>query len=186
MKYVLSLGLFFMLVACGERPGVNPTTPTETPNDPTTPTTTPTGLTSELQTLLVLVNEVRSKGYDCGSAGQFAATKPLIAQSNLTAAAQKHSADLDATKTTKDMHVTPEGALNYSAGMTFTERIDTEKYDWGMAGENVAFNYATSELVMKAWLASSGHCKNIMNPKFTELGLGKAGAYWTQVFATPL
>lgn len=185
MKYVLLLGLFFMLVACGEPLETNPTNPGDTPNTPTTPTT-PAGLTDDLQTLLALVNEVRSKGYNCGSAGTFAATGPLTINSSLTAAAQKHSADLDASKTTKDMHVTPVGAVNYTPGMTFTKRIEAENYDWGMAGENVAYNYATSKRVMEAWLASPGHCKNIMNPKFTELGLGKAGDYWTQVFATPL
>jgi uncharacterized protein YkwD len=172
-----------MLVACGNHP---PTTPAETPSDiPTNTPTTTTNLTAELQTLLTLVNEIRGKGYDCGSAGQFAASKPLAINPSLTTAAQKHSADLDATKTTKDMHVTPAGALNYTPGMSFTERVDAENYNWAMAGENVAFNYTTPKLVMEAWLASPGHCKNIMNPKFTELGLGKAGAYWTQVFATP-
>jgi uncharacterized protein YkwD len=182
VKYVLSLGLFFMLVACGGSsvPQPEPTTP----NQPAT-TPTETSLSAEMQTLLALVNEARTKGHDCGSEGNFAPTKPLVFNGKLTLAAQYHSADLSATNVKTNMHVTPAGALNYTPGMSFTERIDAENYDWATAGENVAYNFATPELVMKAWLASSGHCKNIMNPGFTELGLGKAGAYWTQVFAAP-
>ena len=45
---------------------------------------------------------------------------------------------------------------------------------------------------MAGWLASPGHCSNIMNPDFTEMGAAyaidkssAAGSYWTQVFGTP-
>ncbi len=183
MKVVLCLGLFFVLVACGELPNV-PSKP-GVPSEPTnTPSNTPPS--PDLQSLLALVNDVRAKGYDCGSEGKFSATKPLMMHASLTTAAQKHSADLDAAKTKTNMHVTPAGAINYTPGMTFTQRVDTEGYEWALVGENVAYNFATPELVMKAWLASPGHCKNIMNASYTDIGLGKAGAYWTQVFASPL
>jgi uncharacterized protein YkwD len=181
VKYVLALGLFFMLVACGEVPQVTPENVPITP-----PVNTPTALSAELQTLLVLVNEVRGQGYDCGTAGTFAAAEPLSLDASLSLAAQKHSLDLEATGMTTNMHVTPQGAVNYTAGMKFTQRIEAENYKWALAGENVAYNFATSQAVLKAWLESPGHCKNIMNPKFSEIGLGKAGAYWTQVFASPL
>ena len=43
---------------------------------------------------------------------------------------------------------------------------------------------------MNGWLASSGHCANIMRASFSELGAASAsnqgstyGTYWTQVFA---
>ena len=47
---------------------------------------------------------------------------------------------------------------------------------------------------MNAWMTSPGHCRNILNPAFTELGVGYAQRdgdpsryfdYWTQVFARP-
>jgi uncharacterized protein YkwD len=46
------------------------------------------------------------------------------------------------------------------------------------------------EEAMAGWLDSPGHCANLMDPSFTEMGAGyavnpnsKAGtAYWTQVF----
>jgi uncharacterized protein YkwD len=46
--------------------------------------------------------------------------------------------------------------------------------------------------VTEGWLASPAHCENIMDGRFTELGIGyaaspnnAAGMYWTQDFAAP-
>ena len=52
------------------------------------------------------------------------------------------------------------------------------------AGENIAKGQQTPEAVVKAWMNSSGHRKNILNPSFTEIGVGYAeqGNYWTQMF----
>jgi len=52
------------------------------------------------------------------------------------------------------------------------------------AGENIAKGQQTPEAVVKAWMNSSGHRKNILNPSFTEIGVGYArdGSYWTQMF----
>ncbi len=173
MKY-LCLVFLLLLVACGEPPTVKPSN-------------TPTTLSAELQRLLELVNDVRAQGYDCGGdKGVFAPTKPLTSNAKLSMAAQKHSVDLEAAGTKTNMHVTPVGAVNYTSGMTFTERVEAENYDWAWVGENVAYGFSTPEKVMAAWLASPGHCANIMSAKFTELGLGKAGSYWTQDFASPL
>jgi uncharacterized protein YkwD len=52
-------------------------------------------------------------------------------------------------------------------------------------GENVAWNYPLVAELVAAWLGSPHHCENILNPEFTELGVGKAGTYWTQNFGTP-
>jgi len=45
---------------------------------------------------------------------------------------------------------------------------------------------------MAGWLASPGHCSNIMNPDFSEMGAAyaieensAAVSYWTQAFGTP-
>jgi uncharacterized protein YkwD len=46
--------------------------------------------------------------------------------------------------------------------------------------------------VVQGWLDSPGHCENIMDPRFVEMGLGyatshdsKHALYWVQVLATP-
>ncbi|WP_018132336.1 CAP domain-containing protein [Effusibacillus pohliae] len=55
------------------------------------------------------------------------------------------------------------------------------------AGENIAAGQPTPEEVVKAWLASPGHRRNIMNPAYTEIGCGVAFGgsmriYWSQEF----
>lgn len=72
-----------------------------------------------------------------------------------------------------------------SDGSKLGARVTREGYQWSTVGENVAWGYRTVASVMAGWLASSGHCKNIMNPYFTELGAAEVNYYWTQVFARP-
>ncbi len=54
------------------------------------------------------------------------------------------------------------------------------------AGENIAMGQETPKEVMNSWMNSPGHRKNILNPDFTELGVGIASdgssLYWTQMF----
>jgi len=52
------------------------------------------------------------------------------------------------------------------------------------AGENIAYGQSTPEAVVEAWMNSAGHRANILNPAFTEIGVGyvSAGHYWTQMF----
>ncbi|HCJ58890.1 hypothetical protein SDC9_101259 [bioreactor metagenome] len=53
------------------------------------------------------------------------------------------------------------------------------------AGENLAQN-TTADRAFQAWMNSEGHRKNIMNPNFTELGVGIASMdgsnTYTQMF----
>lgn len=55
------------------------------------------------------------------------------------------------------------------------------------AGENIANGQHTPSQVMDAWMTSSGHRKNILNPIYTEIGVGfvtdnMGATYWTQHF----
>lgn len=51
------------------------------------------------------------------------------------------------------------------------------------AGENIAMGQTTAEQVMNSWMNSAGHRSNILNPNFSEIGVGYAsGNYWTQMF----
>jgi uncharacterized YkwD family protein len=58
------------------------------------------------------------------------------------------------------------------------------------AGENIAAGQQTPEAVVKSWMNSAGHRKNILNPQYTEIGCGVAFGgsyriYWTQQFICP-
>ena len=52
------------------------------------------------------------------------------------------------------------------------------------AGENLAGRIKTPEKVVDAWMNSPGHRKNIMNPKYSQIGVGyvSSGNYWSQFF----
>ncbi|NJR62658.1 MAG: hypothetical protein HC769_29995, partial [Cyanobacteria bacterium CRU_2_1] len=49
--------------------------------------------------------------------------------------------------------------------------------------ENVAQGQKTPSEVVRSWMKSPGHRQNILNPNFTEIGVGYSQNYWTQVFA---
>lgn len=55
------------------------------------------------------------------------------------------------------------------------------------AGENIAAGQSTAQQVMQGWMNSPGHRQNILNPQFTQIGVGYATGgsmryYWTQMF----
>ncbi|KAK9716837.1 hypothetical protein K7432_006625 [Basidiobolus ranarum] len=99
----------------------------------------------------------------------------LKLDSRLVAAAQAHSDYQARTKTlTHD-----EGSADPA------ERIRKAGVKYSAYGENVASGYSTIQQVMKGWMNSDGHRKNILNARFTHMGSGfnNNGDYWTQDFA---
>jgi transforming growth factor-beta-induced protein len=157
--------------------------PQPAPQPEPAPQPSPTApVTPELQTMLGAVNKVRAQGANCGGMS-FGAAGPLTLNAQLNSAAQKHSEDMAAGQ--EMSHTTPSGAVHYAPGTTFSERAEQAGYAYQRVAENVAFGYPTVEAVMDGWMNSPGHCRNIMNPELTELGLGESENYWTQVFGTP-
>jgi uncharacterized protein YkwD len=64
------------------------------------------------------------------------------------------------------------------------------RYPWQAYGENIAMGQSGGAEVVSAWMQSAGHRANILNPKFTELGVGVAldhagRPYYAQVFGRP-
>ena len=55
---------------------------------------------------------------------------------------------------------------------------------YNAAGENIAQGQTSAAQVMEAWMNSSGHRANIMDAKFTHIGVGyvEDGNHWTQMF----
>jgi|CXWL01.1.fsa_nt_gi uncharacterized protein YkwD len=66
-------------------------------------------------------------------------------------------------------------------------------YTFSYAGENLAVNFSDSEDVVSAWMDSPGHRANILNGKFTEIGIatavgeykGQKTTFVVQMFGTP-
>jgi uncharacterized protein YkwD len=81
----------------------------------------------------------------------------------------------------------------FSHGVNFAGRISAAGYVWRSAGENIATGYSTPRTVVHAWMASTGHCQNILNPTYRNVGTGISShpvrgfanglGTWTQDFA---
>ncbi|MCH9687620.1 MAG: CAP domain-containing protein [Deltaproteobacteria bacterium] len=134
--------------------------------------------------VLDLVNQARASGANCGGM-EFGPTTPLSMESRLRCAARVHSLDM-ATRGFFD-HQNPQGQSPF-------DRMEEAGYEYRAAGENIAAGQSSPEPVVAGWLDSPGHCSNIMNPDFADLGVGYAPGgteapfphYWTQVFGTAL
>ncbi len=66
------------------------------------------------------------------------------------------------------------------------DMLDSYGVQFLASGENIAAGQQTVADVMNAWMNSYGHRANILNPTYTEMGLGVAyggeyGIYWTLV-----
>jgi uncharacterized protein YkwD len=108
-----------------------------------------------------------------------AGAPPLQLCTTLMSAAQGHSDDQAVNNT-----MTHTG----SNGSDIGTRADAAGYtNWTALGENVAMGYSTVDTVMAAWMASTGHRANILNPAYRDVGLAESFAsdgtpYWTQDF----
>ncbi|TDF84465.1 CAP domain-containing protein [Pseudomonas sp. H9] len=137
---------------------------------------------AEGQKLLTLINSARSQQRQCG--GQvFAAATPLAWNATLAGAAETHTRAM-ANQNFLD-HVDRDGR-------TPGDRAELAGYAGQQTGENIAAGQDTPRKVLDGWLASPGHCANLMNPQFSELGAAyavdpksDAGIYWTAMFGAP-
>ncbi len=126
--------------------------------------------------VLALVNQRRSEGANCG--GTSLGPAPSLSMNGaLSCAARVHSWDM-ATQNYFD-HSSQNGDQP-------RDRMPKAGYNWRAAGENIARGQTNPTDVMNLWMSSQGHCQNIMNPNFTDIGIGHHGAtgsdLWTQVF----
>ncbi|MGE8174955.1 CAP domain-containing protein [Pseudomonas fluorescens] len=137
---------------------------------------------AEGQKLLEMINSARKQTRQCG-AQSFAATQPLAWNATLATAAQAHTQSM-ANQNFFD-HKDRDGR-------TPGDRAELAGYAGQQIGENIAAGQDTVRKVVDGWLSSPGHCANLMNPQFRELGAAyavdpksDAGIYWTAMFGTP-
>ena len=136
---------------------------------------------AEGQKLLTELNAARTKPRQCGTQS-FNATTPLAWNATLGSAAEDHSRSM-ANNNFFD-HKDRDGRMP-------GDRAELAGYLAQVIGENIAAGQDTALKVVDGWLASPGHCANLMNPQFRELGAGyamdpksDAGIYWTAMFGT--
>lgn len=136
----------------------------------------------ELGRVFALVNEARSRQQQCGTR-TMSATTAVSYDAEIARAAQLHAEDMAAQQYFE------HDSLD---GRTFVDRINATAYEGSPAGENIAMGFQTADEVVQGWLASPGHCRNLMDPEFDEMGLGFASrhdprfsepsTYWVQDF----
>ncbi|WP_137806966.1 CAP domain-containing protein [Pseudomonas sp. G(2018)] len=134
---------------------------------------------AEGQKLLAELNVARARPRQCG-AQSFNATTPLTWNATLATAAETHSRSM--------------ANNNYfdhkdRDGRTPGDRAELAGYDFQQIGENIAAGQDSVRKVVDGWLTSPGHCANLMNPQFRDVGVAyavdpksDAGIYWTVMF----
>jgi uncharacterized protein YkwD len=137
---------------------------------------------AEGQKVLEQVNVARGQARQCGRQA-FAAATPLTWNATLGSAAQTHS---------RAMANGNFFAHQDRDGRTPGDRAELAGYGGQRVGENIAAGLDSAGKVVEGWLASPGHCANLMNPQFSELGAAyandpksDAGIYWTALFGAP-
>ncbi|WBQ04194.1 CAP domain-containing protein [Kribbella sp. CA-293567] len=140
-----------------------PTAPTKTPTK--TPTTEPTpddppppppgggGTNAQERDVLDLTNQAR-RSQGC---------RPLQLNDSLVEAAGSHASDM--VRRHYLDHTNPDGE---SAG----DRMAKAGWRGSGWGENIAAGYSSPQKVFNAWMNSDGHRKNILNCRFTKIGIG--------------
>ena len=136
---------------------------------------------AEGQKLLEMINTARTQPRQCG-AQSFAATTPLAWNAMLATAAENHARAM-----ANNNFFDHKGRDGHTPG----DRAELAGYVGQQIGENIAAGQDIARKVVDGWLASSGHCANLMNPQFRELGAAyavdpksDAGIYWTAMFGT--
>ena len=119
------------------------------------------------------VNSYRETGCNCGGTF-FPAVNPVVWNDTLELAAEIHSVDMDSNN-----FFSHTG----SDGSSPSQRVSRVNYPWRTVGENIARGQPTERLVVEAWINSPGHCRNIMNGSFEEMGVAEQNLFWTQIFA---
>lgn len=109
----------------------------------------------EVQQLLELTNRQRA----------VAGAEPLAADEKLRAAAQAKLADMFR----RDYwdHYAPDGTSPWYF-------VENAGYYYEHAGENLAKNFQTSSGVINGWMQSPGHRQNLLDPRYSEVGMAVA------------
>jgi uncharacterized protein YkwD len=179
---LVALAALLALAGCG---GGSDDSPSAQPQDESAaPTALPAGtratcsLANFDSDVLALVNAYRAAGASCGSEGTFPGAAPLAWNASLTQSSLVHSDDMVATN-----YFSHTGSDGSNAG----QRATAAGYVWQFLGENIAAGQSSVEAVMAGWMASPGHCANIMQERFRDIGVAcvSGGAsntyrtYWT-------
>lgn len=131
--------------------------------------------------MLTLVNKARAEARDCGDK-HFQGTQPVRWNADLASAADGHATDMAANSYFS--HTGRDGS-------TPAQRVTRAGYRFRMTAENIAAGQSSPEEAVAGWIKSPGHCANLMNGGYSEMGVAfsvnaasEMGVYWVQNFGT--
>jgi uncharacterized protein YkwD len=113
--------------------------------------------------VLELTNAARTKGGCCADEGCFPPSQALALDPQLRRSARAHARDMADAKYFD--HLSLDGRTPF-------DRMREAGFRGCAMGENIAAGQPTPASVMSDWLKSPGHCKNIREPAFEQLGVG--------------
>ena len=130
-------------------------------------------------TMLEVINASRSIARMCGM-NQRDVVSPLVWNDTLAQAALIHG---------NDMATNNFFSHDGSDGLGVSDRATSVGYSWRAIGENLAAGQLDIAEAHQGWLDSPGHCDNVMNKLYTEVGASCVsdsgadfGTYWVVVF----
>jgi len=196
-RYALLISIFVLLTGCGEVSYKTTSIDNNTTNLFSTLSKkereTFERLHTTQQKLLDAINKERSESRTCGSRGTFPAVQSLTWNDTLHSSALEHVTDLAYSDTfSHDGSGTKYDITGQGKPSKFYERIVRNGYkNYYSVGENIAGGQRNVEEVMKAWMASPGHCANIMKATYTQVGIAiiikpdsDYQIYWGQNFGS--
>ena len=146
------------------------------------PAHAPAGAPMLVSRQVELINAARARGARCGT-HELAAVPPVHLSPQLSDVALGHATDM-----------ARHGYFDHEdlSGHSPADRVRASGYRETLVGENIAYGPTSADEVVRGWLDSPGHCENIMDVRFSEVGIAyaagggaKPGVYWVQVFAAP-
>jgi uncharacterized protein YkwD len=131
---------------------------------------------------LSLVNAARAQGQHCGS-HSLPPAPPVRMSAQLSEIAREHALDMARHRYFDHQDL---------SGRSPADRVRAAGYRVELVGENIAYGTLSIEDAIGGWLKSPGHCENVLDPRYKEMGIGFAeqgseghDVYWVQVLADP-
>mgnify|MGYP001033841316 CR=1 FL=1 len=99
----------------------------------------------------------------------------------------EYSAELSKPAQTRVFEIEKSFSHTRPDGRYFSSALKDHGISYRYTGENIAWGHKSPEEVVEAWMNSPGHRANILNERFTKLGVGyqqnaKGVNYFTQLF----
>ncbi len=131
---------------------------------------------ADINRVMAEINLLRTSGCSCGGR-KMRPVKPVIWDQRLYQVSRRYALYME-----RHNHFDHRSLEGQDLG----DRLEAIGYNWQKVGENLGFGYDDFYSVLEAWKKSPSHCRMLMDPDVTHMGLSKRGVYWAQSFSRPM